>query len=129
MMRGGRVRKSEIIRDIQGLIRTYPSEVVTILRGVPVYNDLGELDPNSSQTTPIYKGEVLIVPVSGAVQRYGLGQVENLNDTILVSGKRDIRQGDYVIIKGRIFQITNAPSFLNAFMWLNITQVSQQTPP
>ena len=119
-MRAVKPRRWAVQRDIQGLIRTFPSQTVVIFRGTRIYGDLGEV--LGFDQTIVYRGEALLIPATGTVADYGLGQVENLMPQLLVSGTRDIEQGDFVELEGRTYQVEFPPNAWHAFTQIKLKQ-------
>lgn len=98
MFRGQRPPRFYVQRDIQILVRSFPSERLVIFRLGPGETsgaslDLGEL---RFPEIVVFNGEALFIPASGTVQRFGLGEVEEENPRILLPGWHDIQQGDRV---------------------------------
>lgn len=120
--RAMRPRRFFVQRDIQMLVRTFPSETVTVQRGTRTYSAGGQ---QRWTYATIFFGEALVVPATGDVQDFGLGQVENKAPKILIPGTRDIRQGDFVILAGRTYQITFEPNWWHGFLLLTLAQWQQ----
>jgi len=85
-------------RDIQILVRSFPSERLVVHRlaeesvaGGTI--DLGEV---TYLEDPVFDGEALFIPRGGVVARYGLGEVEEDKPQVLIPGWHDIQQGDRV---------------------------------
>jgi hypothetical protein len=122
----------DVQHDIEGIIRTFDAISLVVRRGTDVW-----VDGESTKTYAIvYQGEALIRPGSGTVDRYGLGQVENLDLVVLIAGTTDIRQGDFVTlndhgyvaqgpIRVREFRVQNNPRWLGAFTQLELKQHEQ----
>lgn len=111
-------------RDIQVLIRTFPSEWVSIYRGRRLSGNVGQ-NLGWGVGTLIYQGEALVIPADGSVADYGLGQVENKNPQILVSGTRAFEQGDFVELAGRKYQVEFEPNWWHGFSLLRLEQFQQ----
>lgn len=120
-MRAVKPRPSFVRREIQVLIRTFPSVFVTITRNIKTYL----YGQQRMVPVTVFSGEVLVIPASGTVERYGLGQVENTQPQILVAGKRDIQQGDFVVMAGVVYQVEFAPAYFDGFMTLRLAQYQQ----
>jgi len=123
-MRAIKPRRWGVQRDIQMLIRTFPSEAIVVFRGKRTYGGLGQTT-GWNETHIVYRGEALVIPATGTVASYGLGQVENLQPQLLVSGDRDIQQGDFVRLKGRKYQVEFQPNAWRAFLQIKLTQYQQ----
>jgi len=127
MSRGasGRVISSDVHRIAQQLIRAYTPVRVVVSRDTPSYdNDYGENKPTITQ---IYAGEARLKLTTGTVNRFGLGQVENTSYIVLISGKRNIQQGDFLTWEGFRFQVTKDVKLFGAFTIFEIQQFSQKT--
>lgn len=123
-MRAVKPRRWAVQRDIQMLIRTFPSEAIVIFRGVREYGPLNQI-VRWNETNIIFRGEALVIPATGTVADYGLGQVENMQPQILISGHRDIQQGDFVKLQGRKYQVEFAPNPWHAFTLVKLAQFQQ----
>lgn len=100
MFRGQRAPRFYVQRDIQILVRSFPSERLVVFRlGEPTVAEVGT-DINMGEPTyaeiPVFNGEALFIPAGGSWARYGLGEVEEEQPQILIPGWHDIRQGDRV---------------------------------
>jgi hypothetical protein len=98
MMRGQRPPRFYVQRDIQILVRSFPSERLQVFRlGEPRTSgatlDLGEV---TYPEVTVFNGEALFIPAGGTVARYGLGEVEEDTPQVLIPGWHDIQQGDRV---------------------------------
>ena len=123
-MRAIRPRRFYVQRDIQMLVRTFPSERVVITRGgEPIYGEYGEIIDWTA--IPVFDGEALVIPADGSVADYGLGQVENKNPQILVPGTRDIQQGDFVVLADRRYQVEFEPNHWHGFVVVRLEQYQQ----
>ncbi len=123
-MRAVKPRRWAVQRDIQMLLRTFPSETITVFRGVRTYGGLGQIT-GWNETNIVYRGEALVIPATGTVADYGLGQVENLQPQLLISGNRDIQQGDFVRLKGLKYQVEFQPNAWRAFLQVKLAQYQQ----
>lgn len=115
-------RRFFVQRDVQMLVRAFPSESVTITRARRTYSSGGQ---QRLVYDPIFMGEALVVPATGDVQDFGLGQVENKHPKILIAGTRDIQQGDFVLLAGRRYQVMFEPNAWHGFTLLNLAQWEQ----
>ncbi len=122
-MRAIKPRRWGVQRDIQMLIRTFPNETIVVTRGTRTYDDLGSV--MGWDYAIVYRGEALVIPATGTVADYGLGQVENVQPQLLVPGQRDIQQGDFVDLKGRTFQVEFPPNPWHAFTQIKLKQYEQ----
>jgi hypothetical protein len=105
----------QVQRDIQMLVRTFPSQRLRIFRRSDrptAVDDYGQ--PSYTETT-VYWGEVLFSDASGTVTRYGLGQVEEEKPILLIPGKRDVRPGDFFRRDDVLYQIQHAPAYWPGF--------------
>jgi hypothetical protein len=123
-MRAIKPRRWFVQRDIQMLIRTFPSESIAVFRGVRTFGSLGQT-VRWNETNIVYRGEALVIPATGAVADYGLGQVENKNPQLLISGNRDIEQGDFVRYQNRKYQVEFEPNHWHAFLQITLAQFQQ----
>lgn len=121
-MRAVKPRQYMVQKQIQALIRTFEAKTVQIERARRTFNTLKQ---EVMAFDTVYRGEALIVPATGDVALYGLGQVESKNPVLLVAGKRDIRQGDYVTLDGRRYQVEFDPTWFQAAMILKLKQWEQ----
>lgn len=114
-------------RDIQMLVRTFPSERLRVWRysDRPVsVDEYGQ--PTYSEVT-VYYGECLWSDASGDVTRYGLGQVEEEKPVLLIPGKRDVRPGDFFRRKGLLYQLQHAPDYWPGFTSATVVKYEQGT--
>ncbi len=122
----------DVQHDIEELIRTFDAQHIIVRRATDVWVQ-GE---STKAYSPVYQGEGLIRPSSGTVDRYGVGQVENFDLMVLIAGKTDVRQGDFVTIndqgeaivlvrRSRLFRVQNNPFWLGAFTVLELKQHEQ----
>ena len=125
-MRARRTPRWFVQRDIQMLVRTFPSETIVIRRGRRIFPG-GGLGQQKWVYDIVYMGEALVIPAGGEVADYGLGQVENKNPLLLISGNRDIAQGDFVTLQGRSYQVEFEPDHWNAFLQVKLAQHQQGT--
>lgn len=122
-----RIPKSFIRRDIQTLIRTFPSETITITRATPgTWNDLGDHTPGAAI---IYLGEALVIPAGGTVNVLGLGQVEDKNPRLLISGSWPIEQGDEVILAHRRYTVAFEPDHWQSFLHITLQPTDATVTP
>lgn len=116
--------------EIQALVRTFPSETISIFRNGPI---VAVDDHGQPQYEPelVYRGEVLFSPAQGSVTRYGLGQVEETKPYLLVAGHRDFKEGDFFYRKGLLYQMTHTPDYWPGFTGASCTIYEQgtSTPP
>lgn len=123
-----RVRKfnrQSVQHEISGLIKTFESEFVSIERAIEVADDLGEM--HKTGFTSLWRGEALVKPISGTVQRLSMGQIETDVISIIIPGKHDFRQGDFVHKAGRLYQVQRTgPYFNGAFIVLDLNLYQQQ---
>jgi hypothetical protein len=107
---GRRIKKfprQQVIRDIQGIVRTFPSSFVAIERAGYVQDpDTGE---QFKVLVIIWQGELHIRRVTATVQRLEMGQILTDTFAILVPGEHDIREGDFVRILENPYWATNHP--------------------
>jgi len=106
------------------LIRTFPSETISVFRGVRTYGSLGQI-VLWNEANVVFRGEALVIPADGSVADYGLGQVENLNPQLLIPGTRDIQQGDFVRYQNRKYQVEFAPNNWQGFLAIKLAQYQQ----
>lgn len=98
MFRPKRPPRWFVQRDIQILVRSFPSERLVVFRlGEPTTSgDTLDLGEPSYQEYTVFDGEALFIPAGGTVARFGLGEVEEDKPQVLISGWHDIQQGDRV---------------------------------
>lgn len=116
------MRHSQVQQIMQALIRSFEGRVVVIERSRKTYNRLGQ---QVMGWGVVYRGEALVVPATGDVATYGLGQVENKTPVLLVAGKRDIKQGDFLTVESRRYQVEFDPTWFESFMVLKLKQWEQ----
>ena len=124
-----RLPQQRIQRDIQMLVRSFPSEHIVVQRNSerPTSVDLyGQ--PAYSQTV-IFSGEALFSDAGGNVTRYGLGQVEEEKPMVLFPGEHDIRPGDFFRRGDKLYQIDYAPDHWPGFTSATIHLYQQGTTP
>lgn len=115
-----RIPKSLIRREIQALIRTFPSETIRVTRrGGGTWNNEGDQTPDEVE---IYRGEALVAPAGGMVTILGLGQIESKQPQMLISGSWPIQQGDTVLWQGRRYLVSFNPDYWQAFLLLTLQQ-------
>lgn len=115
-----RIPKAMIRREIQTLIRTFPSETVRVTRrGGGTWNSEGDQTPDEVE---IYRGEALVAPAGGMVTILGLGQIESKQPQMLISGSWPIEQGDTVLWGGRRYLVSFDPDYWQAFLLLTLQQ-------
>lgn len=115
-----RIPKAMIRREIQTLIRTFPSEPITITRRTGgTWNAEGDETPG---TAIIYKGEALVIPAGGNVTVLGLGQLEVKQPRVLISGSYPVAQGDELVLHGRRYLVEFEPDHWQAFLLLTLSQ-------
>lgn len=129
-----RLHPMELQKLTEELIATFPSEMKEVQRAVRSYSKQGE---NSTFTyTVVFSGEILVIPPGGSVQRFGLGQVENYDLGLLLTGQADVNQGDFliwndpgvslsVLRRQRLYQITGNPTWMGGTMFLQLKQYQQ----
>jgi len=132
MFRGLRAPRWFVQRDIHALVRSFPSERLTIVRPTTVVSGM----ETTTVDTVVFVGEALFIPQGGEVKRFGLGQVEEDRPYILVPGNHDIRQGDMVtrsqMLPGgvgweppRRYQILYPPNHWQAFTVCTLNNFEQ----
>lgn len=96
MFRGQRAPRWFVQRDIQILIRSFPSEHMVIYRRGETAVSRTELGEPVYGEDVIFDGEALFIEAGGTVARYGLGEVEEDKPQMLIAGWHDVQQGDRV---------------------------------
>lgn len=134
MFRAANIPKYYVQRDIQILVRSFPSERLRIYRHGEVIgaDDLGQL---TYQEIEAFNGEALFIPESGEVARYGLGQVEEEKPRFLVPGWHTIYQGDLVTRQERLpggrfgnprsYQVEYPPNHWHAYIVITLENYGQ----
>lgn len=105
-IKGKRFKKSAVSKEIEGLIRTFPTVNISVERAGFTKNTLQE-ELKIFQT--IWRGDALVRKVSSTTQRLNMGPIETGAITILIIGRHDIREGDYVRMRQTPFWATNHP--------------------
>ncbi len=83
-------------RDIQILVRSFPSEHIRITRRGAITSVSASGQPNYAITV-VFEGEALVAPHDGTLERIGIGQIEQDNPVLLVPGFHKILQGDFLL--------------------------------
>lgn len=96
MFRGLRPPRWFVQRDIQILVRSFPSEHMVIFRQAADASSVNDLGEPVYPETVVFDGEALFIEAGGSVARFGLGEVEEDKPQMLVPGWYDIQQGDRV---------------------------------
>lgn len=123
-MRPRRPSRAQIQREMQLLVRTFPTEYVEVYRVTPgVIGSLGQRTPPVE--TFVYKGEGLVQPAGGSLTLEGLGQIEFDQPYAIIPSTRDIQQGDFMRYKGRVLQVEHQPDYWKSFMILRFAQNQQ----
>ncbi len=123
---------SEVQRDIEEIVRTFDTIFIQVRRQEEGWY-AGE---RQALYKIIYQGEALIRPGSGTVDRYGAGTVENFDLVILIAGKTDVRQGDFISIndrgepvvqelRTRLFRVMNNTLAMGAYTQVELKQHEQ----
>lgn len=115
--------RSFIAQRIQMLVRSFPSETVTITR--PVKGLTAGKTSTIIDENIIYQGEALWIPSGGTVEVLGLGKFVTAEPRLMLTGTRDIRQGDRMEHDGREYEIANVQNRWNAFMIFKLTQTKK----
>lgn len=126
-MRAVRIPQHRVQRDVQMLVRSFPSERITVWRNSTrptSVDDYGQ--PNFSRSI-VFEGEALFSDASGNVTRYGLGQVEEEKPMVLFPGEHDIRPGDFFERAGKLYQIDYAPDHWPGFTPATVRLYQQGT--
>ncbi len=121
-MRAVKLRPWQVQKQVQALIRSYGSTTAVIERARRTFS---ELKQQRMVMDTVYRGEALFVPASGDVAIFGLGQVENKQPVLIVAGKRDIQQGDFVTHEKRRYQVEFEPTYFEAYTLLKLKQWEQ----
>lgn len=129
-MRGLRRPRGAIIqREFQYFTRAFPAKYVVIHRETPVYGTKGQRLFGQGPKRTIYQGEAVVIPSSGQVQHYGGGQTEQFDLALIIQGKRDIEQGDFLYHDdGRVYIVEYAPSHHEHFIEVRLKQYRQTIP-
>jgi hypothetical protein len=128
MMRAVRYPKFEVQRAIQMLIRTFPSELVVIMRQGAI-TGVSTLGRPAHAEFEVFRGEGLFVPSDGNVQRFGLGTVEEDSPHLLIAGSTPIKQGDLYTRNGRRYRVQYPPSMWLAWTSVTLKNLEQGTAP
>lgn len=115
-------RASAISRSVQTLIRTFRPKHVVIERATRTFSALGQ---ETKTMEPVYAGEAYDIATGGSVSLYGAGQQETQQHTLLVNGKRDVQQGDFVTLEGRRFIVNDQPNRMETYLVIRLTQYEQ----
>lgn len=113
--RAVRIPRQQIQRDIQMLVRSFPSERITVWRNSAQPVSVDQYGQPSYGRAVVFEGEALFSDASGNVTRYGLGQVEEEKPMVLFPGKHDIRPGDFFERQNKLYQIDFAPDHWPGF--------------
>lgn len=125
--RAPRLPLHRVQRDIQMLVRTFPSERIKIWRHSARPDAVDDYGQPTYDEETVYIGEALFSDASGSVSRYGLGQVEEEKPMILIPGKRDIQPGDFFRRAGKLYQIQYAPDHWPGFTVGTVVRFEQGT--
>lgn len=108
--RASKVKTHLAQKQVQALIRSFDPITVQIERAVRTFAPLKQ---QVMHFDIVYRGEALEIPATGAVTTFGMGQVENKQPRLMIAGKRDIRQGDFVTLHDRRYQVEFEPGWFN----------------
>lgn len=127
MLQGLRRPRGTIVqREIQYLIRAFPSKYVVIYRETAVYDpDFGQRLDGQGARTPRFAGEVTVIPAGGVVELYGGGQTERKTPTLILTTHRDVQQGDYVELDGRTYQVEYPIDHFGYYVEVRLQQYRQ----
>ncbi len=116
------IRRWWVQQQVHRLTRTFPTVRVVVSRATMVYDDNGQ---GTSVPLVVYSGDALVAPQSGQVQVFGLGQTEQQSLTLLIAGRRDIRQGDTLVYGNRTYVVQDAPDVWQSYRRVTLTQKGQ----
>ena len=125
--RAPRIPLHQVQRDVQMLVRTFPSQRIRIYRLSDRPTSVDDYGQPTYEEVTVYIGEALFSDASGNVTRYGLGQVEEEKPMLLVPGKRDIRPGDFFRRGGKRYQLQHAPDHWPGFTAATVVLYEQGT--
>ncbi len=112
--------RAYIAQSIQALIRSFPSETVTIIRETATYG------PGGLRGTPvrktIYFGEALFAEAGQRMDIIPQGLAPVDVPCLLIPGNRTIRQGDRVTMHGEKYEVTDSTNRWHAFVIAKLRQ-------
>jgi hypothetical protein len=92
-------------------------------RAILVEDTLGE---QKKTFQVIWEGTALVKPVSGTVQRLSMGQITTDVESILVPGRHTFVQGDFVHLKGSLYEVQRTADYNRTFQILDLNKYQQQ---
>jgi hypothetical protein len=127
------------MRDVLGIIRTFPPAFVTVERAYEVQDDLGE---QHQIFVTVWQGEALVREVTSTVQRLEMGQIFTGVISFLIVGNHDFREGDFIRrrmspnwasnhpqpVQERLYQVQRASNPFGVFFVLEANLYQQQEP-
>jgi hypothetical protein len=114
--------QATIVASVQALIRSFPSEAVTITR-VTGYTRTAGRTLGVPVVLTVYRGEALVVPAGGTYQVLGLGPYKTDTPRLLIAGQNVIRTGDLTTIHGRDYVVDAQPNYWGAFNIVTLKQL------